>query len=92
MHRAAADNERSQMFWHAAGFRPLWPVILFLPWVLVGIAWLVRSLFPADRQVRPLVQIARRAPLRPRRHPDERGSALPSLAPRSSAGARPGAP
>jgi hypothetical protein len=37
------------MFAHAAGFRPLWPVILFLPWLLVGTAWLIRSLLPAVR-------------------------------------------
>jgi hypothetical protein len=30
------------MFEHAV-YRPLWPVILFLPWVLVGIAYLVES-------------------------------------------------
>ena len=52
------------MFVHAAGFRPLWPVILFLPWLLVGIAWLVRSLSHGKRQVHPLVQVARRAPVR----------------------------
>jgi hypothetical protein len=31
------------MFGHAA-FRPLWPVIFFLPLVLVGLAFLVESL------------------------------------------------
>jgi tetratricopeptide (TPR) repeat protein len=30
------------MFMHA-GFRPLWPVILFLPWVLLGAAYLLES-------------------------------------------------
>jgi hypothetical protein len=30
------------MFVHAA-FRPLWPVLLFLPWLVVGIAYLVES-------------------------------------------------
>ena len=47
------------MFAHAAGFRPLWPVILFLPWLLVGAAWLVRSLLPAEKQ---LVRAVRRTP------------------------------
>jgi hypothetical protein len=31
------------MFEHAA-FRPFWPVIFLLPWVLVGIGYLVESL------------------------------------------------
>jgi hypothetical protein len=26
------------------GFRPLWPVIFFLPWLFLGIAWLLESL------------------------------------------------
>ena len=26
-----------------AGFRPLWPVILFMPWFFLGVALLVRS-------------------------------------------------
>ena len=32
------------MFEHA-GFRPLWPVIAFLPWILLGFAYLVRSVY-----------------------------------------------
>jgi hypothetical protein len=31
------------MFEHI-GIRPLWPVVLFLPWFLVGVAYLVRPL------------------------------------------------
>jgi hypothetical protein len=30
------------MFEHE-GFRPLWPVIFFLPWLLLGAAYLVES-------------------------------------------------
>ena len=30
------------MFGHA-GFRPLWPVIFFLPWFFLGIAYLFES-------------------------------------------------
>ena len=26
-----------------AGFRPLWPVIFFLPWLILGIAYLLES-------------------------------------------------
>jgi hypothetical protein len=32
------------MFEHA-GFRPLWPVIAFLPWFLLGSAYLLRSVY-----------------------------------------------
>jgi hypothetical protein len=28
------------MLFAETGFRPLWPVIFFLPWLLVGIAYL----------------------------------------------------
>jgi hypothetical protein len=31
------------MFEHE-GFRPLWPVIFFLPWLLVGAAYLLESM------------------------------------------------
>lgn len=54
------------MFSHAAGLRPLWPVILFLPWLLVGVGWLVRALLPGDRQVHQPVHATKRA-LPPRR-------------------------
>ena len=30
------------LFVHA-GLRPLWPVILFVPWFLMGLAFLVQS-------------------------------------------------
>jgi hypothetical protein len=26
-----------------AGFRPLWPVMVFAPWLVLGLAWLLRS-------------------------------------------------
>jgi hypothetical protein len=31
------------MFAHA-GFRPLWPVIVFVPWIFLGFAFLMRAL------------------------------------------------
>lgn len=31
------------MFMHL-GFRPLWPVIVFLPWFVLGLAYLLESL------------------------------------------------
>jgi hypothetical protein len=34
--------ERVWMFEHE-GFRPLWPVIFFLPWLLVGVGYLLES-------------------------------------------------
>ena len=54
---AETETEGSAMFSHAAGFRPLWPVMLFLPWLLVGGAWLIRSLLPGEKQ---LVRAVRR--------------------------------
>ena len=30
------------MFTHA-GFRPLWPVMLFAPWLILGIAYLLQA-------------------------------------------------
>jgi hypothetical protein len=43
------------MFLHAA-YRPLWPAMVFLPWLFLGLAYLVRAL---RRQPLPA---ARRAP------------------------------
>ena len=40
------------MFAHA-GFRPLWPVIFFVPWLLLGLAFLLQSMHrpaPAPRR------------------------------------------
>lgn len=67
------------MFAHAAGFRPLWPVMLFLPWLLVGVAWLVRSLLPGEKQ---LVRAVRRT-LGPPLHARARGRGARSVTPRS---------
>ena len=41
------------MFEHT-GLRPLWPVILFLPWFLVGVAYLVKSMLRGENEIRPL--------------------------------------
>jgi hypothetical protein len=30
------------MFAHA-GFRPLWPVVVFVPWIFLGLAYLLRA-------------------------------------------------
>jgi len=30
------------MFAHA-GFKPLWPVIVFVPWIFLGLAYLLRA-------------------------------------------------
>ena len=67
---AVPTDERSAMFAHAAGFRPLWPLILFLPWLLVGMAWLLRGLVPGRKQI-PL-QVLRSAALSPRRSVSDR--------------------
>ena len=64
--RGQYRHSETEMFSHA-GFRPLWPVILFLPWFLVGMAWLLRSLLPGERRVHQPVQVHSRAPLSPRR-------------------------
>jgi len=38
-----------------AGLRTLWPVMLFLPWVLVGVAFLVKAIHgrKESRSLRP---------------------------------------
>lgn len=69
------------MFTHAAGFRPLWPVILFLPWLLVGTAWLLRSLVPGRKQI--LLQVPRPAARSPRRPVSDRDGVVRPHAPRS---------
>lgn len=33
------------MLFQHGGYRSLWPVIVFLPWYLIGIAYLVRAVF-----------------------------------------------
>jgi hypothetical protein len=48
------------MFVHA-GFRPLWPVIAFAPWFLLGIAYLIESW-----RKRPIPVVHRRHRLRQR--------------------------
>jgi hypothetical protein len=50
------------MFSHAAGFRPLWPVLLFLPWLLVGAGWLVRALLPGEKAVHQPTPATKRMP------------------------------
>jgi hypothetical protein len=52
--------------------------MLFLPWLLIGAAWLVKSLLPAERQ---LVQAVRRIPVRTL-HAGERDRATRPGAPR----------
>lgn len=69
------------MFAHAAGFRPLWPVILFLPWLLVGIAWLLRSLLPGRKQI--LLHVPRPAVLSSQRSVNDRHRVARPHAPRS---------
>jgi hypothetical protein len=66
------------MFAHVGGFRSLWPAMLFLPWLLIGAAWLVKSLLPAEKQ---LVQAVRRIPVRTL-HAGERDRATRPGAPR----------
>jgi hypothetical protein len=39
----ARREEEIIMFLHA-GPRPLWPIIVFLPWLLLGFAYLIESL------------------------------------------------
>jgi hypothetical protein len=40
------------MFVHV-GFKPLWPVIFFLPWLLLGIAFLIESVLHRTETPRP---------------------------------------
>jgi len=45
---------RLRMF-ATAGFRPLWPVILFVPWLILGIAYLVESVRHRRAKAAPVV-------------------------------------
>ena len=55
------------MFPHAAGFRPLWPVILFLPWLLLGAGWLVRALLSGGKPLHQPAALETKRVLPPRR-------------------------
>src|SRR5215469_5431263 len=53
------------MLFQHAGYRSLWPVIAFLPWLAVGIAYLVMAMFHRHREVRatavPALRVSRSA-------------------------------
>jgi hypothetical protein len=53
----------AKMFEHA-GFRPLWPVVAFIPWFLLGLAYLVRSAYRQEARPPRKAVMAR---LRPRK-------------------------
>jgi hypothetical protein len=53
------------MFAHSA-FRPVWPVVLFLPWLLVGMAYIVEALLTQRRARSVSMQRAAGAQVRPR--------------------------
>ena len=65
------------MLFQHAGFRSLWPVALFLPWLLVGVAYLVAAMIHGTREVRPLSVPVRRSlqarPTSPAPAPRRRG-------------------
>jgi hypothetical protein len=46
---------RLRMF-ATAGFRPLWPVIFFLPWLILGIAYLLESVRHRRARAAPVVR------------------------------------
>ena len=52
------------MFAHSE-FRPLWPVVFFLPWLLVGMAYSVEALLIQRRSRGLLMRRAASTPLRP---------------------------
>jgi hypothetical protein len=43
------------MLFQHEGFRSLWPVVLFLPWIVIGIAYLLGAMAHATKAVRPLL-------------------------------------
>jgi len=60
------------MFAHSA-FRPLWPVVFFLPWLLVGVAYIFEALL--RRRVR-LASLQRAVDTHLHRHPRRIGASL----------------
>jgi hypothetical protein len=52
------------MFFEHAGFRPLWPVVAFVPWFILGLAYLLRSVHTQEARA-PARSRTRR--LRPRK-------------------------
>src|SRR6266481_9203748 len=46
-----------------AGFRPLWPVIFFLPWLILGIAYLLESVRHRRARAAPVVHCKVMSPL-----------------------------
>lgn len=41
------------MLFQHGGYRSLWPVIVFLPWYLIGLAYLLRAVFGHRKDDRP---------------------------------------
>src|SRR5947208_1783724 len=62
------------MIFQHEGFRALWPVVFFLPWFLVGVAYLVAAMVHGRREAS--------APSVPVRHRFQVRQAPPALAPR----------
>ena len=44
-------TEAIMLFFEHAGLRPLWPVIFFLPWFFVGVAYLVKAMRHGEKGV-----------------------------------------
>ena len=40
------------MLFQHGGYRSLWPVMMFLPWYLIGLAYLIKALLRHRREVK----------------------------------------